>query len=548
MRDGARAMTCADVWEAIARRTPGADAVIRGDVVLSWSRYDDRAGRLATHLVDAGLAPGSTVGLLMYNCLEYLEAHYAALKIRAVPINVNYRYLATELQHVLDDAACEAVIVHGSLAPRLAAIADELPRLRRIIEVAEERDQRAATFERYDDVVAASEPIEHSTDRRPDDRYMLYTGGTTGLPKGVAYENGTMTRFFVNAMTRRADLPVPDDVDALADTAAALVDDGTSPRSIPCCPLMHGTGIWLGAMGPQLLGGAVIVTPSGRFDPREVWSSVDQHGADSIVIVGDVFARPLLAEFDRARESGEGYDASTLSTITSSGAMFSLETKQQLIERLPQVVIRDVLGSSEGAMGSMVTTAADLGAGTARFVPNPGVVVIDGDDRPVRPGSGDIGVVASSGGNPPIGYHNDPDKSAATFRFIDGIRHTIHGDMASVELDGSITLLGRGSHCINTGGEKVFPEEVEEALKTIDGVTDALVFGENDERFGQRVAAVASVEAPNVVRAIDLMEHVRSTLSSYKVPRRIEMVDRVPRHANGKADYAAARALADSAR
>jgi 3-oxocholest-4-en-26-oate---CoA ligase len=536
------ALTCVDVWEHIARAIPDADAVIQGDLVRSWGEYDDRAGRLAAHFQSTGLTAGSTVGIFMFNSPEYLDAHYAALKLRAVPINVNYRYLDAELTYLLTDAGCEAVVFHSSLAERIAAVAPSLPRVRTWIEVADD-EHHIDLAVRYDEVIAAHHP-RAPIERFADDVYMLYTGGTTGMPKGVQYRMGSMTQFFVQSAAARAGVPVPVDAAAAATTAAQMVASGTAPRTIPCCPLMHGTGIWLGAVGPHLLGGASVLTESGRFAAREVWSAVEQHRANTLIIVGDVFAKPLLDDLERGSLDGRPIDTSSVHSITSSGAMFSIETKRRLIDWMPALSIRDVLGASEGAMGYMVTTASSLDTATASFMPNPGVIVINDNDQPVAPGSGEIGVVASTGGNVPIGYHNDATKSSATFREINGARYAIHGDMAMVHGDGSITLLGRGSQCINTGGEKVFPEEVEESLKSCVGVRDALVFGVADERFGQRIVAVASLDAtgnanddaPELITE-RIIEHARARLSGYKVPRKIALVGDVPRFANGKADY-----------
>ncbi len=545
-------LTCTGVWERIAATVPDAEAIAHGHVTRTWGEFDDRSAQLAAHLAAAGLGPGSSVGLFLYNAPEYLEAHYAALKVRGVPVNLNYRYRERELSYVLADAECEAVVFHSSLGERIEAVAASMRGVRTWIEVADDGNTVAGRRDGvvgYEDAIAGHRPMAPGV-RHDDDVYMLYTGGTTGAPKGVQYRLGSMSRFFVQASATRAGMPIPDSVEAAAALAAELHRTGDAPRTIPCCPLMHGTGIWIGAMGPHLLGGAVILTPSGRFDAHEVWTAAVEHQADSLVIVGDVFALPLLDELDVAAAEGRPYDVSGVTTITSSGAMLSAESKARLIDRMPQLTIRDVLGSTEGAMGSMVTTASSAGAPTASFVPNPNVVVLDEHDQPVQPGSGVVGVLASSGGNVPIGYRNDADKSAQTFRDVRGVRHAIHGDMATVDADGSITLLGRGSHCINTGGEKVYPEEVEEVIKSHPDVRDALVFGVADERFGQRVVAVTSVSRGGSTdggRTSDddlerrVIAHVRAELSSYKAPKQVVVIDDVPRLPNGKADYRTAR-------
>jgi len=291
----------------------------------------------------------------------------------------------------------------------------------------------------------------------------------------------------------------------------------------------------------MLMGSAVVLMESRGLDVDELWETIERHQVSSAVIVGDAFARPMLRVLNDRAEAGNPFDASSLQMIVSSGAMFSTEVKDGLRKHLPTLVINDILGSTEGGMGANVSATDADGRETAKFELNPGVRVFDEDDNEVQPGSGVVGMVASTSANVPLGYYKDEEKSARTFRTIGGARYTFHGDMATVEADGSITLLGRGSNCINTGGEKVFPEEVEEAVKTHPSVRDCLIFGVDDERFGQRVVGVASIDPDSETSGEDLIAHSKSCLSHFKAPRQVVIVDTVPRAPNGKADYGTAR-------
>jgi fatty-acyl-CoA synthase len=316
------------------------------------------------------------------------------------------------------------------------------------------------------------------------------------------------------------------------------------PRSLAACPLMHGTGMWIGSMLPLLAGGSVVTTSHLGFDPHVLWGLVEEHEVSDLVIVGDAFARPLLAALDEAERRGRPYNLTSLKQILSSGVMWSAETKEGLL-RHHDMVLNDLMGSTEGSMGGSVMSRENRAA-TGRFQLNDGVKVITDDGRLVVPGSGEIGKVATST-FVPLGYYKDPVKSAETFREIDGVRYSFPGDYATVEADGSITLLGRGSVCINTAGEKVFPEEVEEAVKRHPAVFDALVVGLPDERFGERVVAVASFQPGEHCEPGALIDFAREHLAGYKLPKQVVFVDRVQRAPNGKADYKWARQAAASA-
>jgi fatty-acyl-CoA synthase len=483
--------------------------------------------------------------MYLYNGPEYCETNFAAMKIRGVPINVNYRYLDHELTYLLDNADAEALVFHSSLADRVARVRDQLPKLRLLVEV---DDGPAADGTRHIEGATGYEALQQRftpAERIPpqgDELYMLYTGGTTGMPKGVMYAMSDFTGFFLKTYPQMVGMAKLGSVGDLPDLAR---EDRAAGRAIVAMsgpPLMHGTGCWLGMMVPHMLGGTAALLAHRGLDPIELWDTVSRERVNLLVIVGDAFARPMLRALD---EHPGRWDASCLHTLVSSGAMFSLEVKQRLIEHLPQLAIADVLGSTEGGMGNSIVRAG-ASAETARFRPNPTTRVFTEDGREVKPGSGEIGMVAN-GGMVPIGYYKDPEKSARTFRTIGGVRYGFAGDMATVEADGTITLLGRGSNCINSGGEKIFPEEVEVALKSHAAVEDALVFGVPDERFGQRVVGVASLVPGGVATVEAITADARARLASFKLPKELVLVARVPRAPNGKADYTAARKLFEEA-
>ena len=391
-----------------------------------------------------------------------------------------------------------------------------------------------------DAVTTPPAPRRH---RCEDDVYMLYTGGTTGLPKGVMYPIGGLTTAFAGMVAEGVGCAPFTGSSELAATATKMIGTGNQQTALPACPLMHGTGVWLGALLPHLMGGTVVVLERRSFDPDELWQTVEREAVTTLVIVGDAFARPMLQALRTAAAAGRPYLTDSVNTYISTGAVLSAEVKAGLLEHTPSAVIMDVLGSTEGAMGRHIAVRGAVGT-TATFAVLPRTRVLRADDSDVDPGSGEVGVVAVSGPNLPLGYHKDDAKTRRTFRSIDGVRYSFPGDMATVAADGTMTLLGRGSTCINTGGEKVFPEEVEEVVKTHPAVVDCLVFGDADERYGQRVVGVYAT-ATDAERATTdtVIAHAAARLAGYKVPRQLRLVDQVPRWPNGKADYRAARRL-----
>ncbi|EAW41412.1 acyl-CoA synthase [marine gamma proteobacterium HTCC2080] len=531
------------IWESVADAVPEHIALIQGERRITWRDYESRSARLAQGLMEAGLGKHAKVGMYLYNSPEYAETNFAALKIGGVPINVNYRYLDEELFYLLENADVEALVFHRSLGNRVARICHRLPQLKIMISVddgvPEDDSEEPSAAIPYESLIAKNSGAARITPEG-DEIYMFYTGGTTGMPKGVMYPVKDFTEFFMRGFPSMIGLSPFETADQMAVTAKQLFDSNATVVSMSGPPLMHGTGSWLGLMFPHMLGGTSVMLESRGLKPEEVWDAIDQHKIAQLVIVGDAFAKPLL----RALEAEpDRWNTSSLRMMISSGAMFTTQVKRDLIEHIPELAIADVLGSTEGGMGQSIMTKDTPASETAKFMLLPtSKVLLPDSSREVTPGSGEVGMVAQSG-MVPLGYYKDPKKSAGTFKEIDGKRYAFPGDMATVAADGSINLLGRGSNCINTGGEKVFPEEVEEALKLHDAVEDALVFGLDDERFGSRVAGVVSLEKAKSAAAEDIVSATRTVLASYKLPKELIVVPKVPRAPNGKADYKAAKQL-----
>jgi len=531
-------MHFASVWEAIADVIGDETAVVHGDTRRTWTEYDERAARMAAAYTAAGLGPGSKIGLYMYNGNEYLEAQFGGFKMRGVPVNVNYRYLDEELWYLLDNADADALVFHSSLGDRVARVVDRLPKLKLLVEVDDGGAGQVPGALAYETVLAGHDPMPRIT-RAEDDIYMLYTGGTTGMPKGVMYAMGGMTGGFVTSGFPLLGLAAPSDASEIAGLVKGAADAGNRLISIPAAPLMHGTGVWLGAFIPHLAGGVVATLQNRSLDADELLRLVEAEGVTNLTIVGDAFAKPIIRALDAAIAAGRPYDTSSLKMVISSGVMWTAEVKEQLLDRVEQLVLLDAIGSTEGSMGMSITMKG-LPPSTAKFSQMPTTKVFTDDDREVQPGSGEIGMVAA-GGNVPLGYFKDPEKSARTFRVINGQRYSFPGDLAMVADDGSLILLGRGSQVINSGGEKIFPEEVEEAVKRVAGVHDCLVVGIDDEKFGQAVTAVVSLNEGATATEGEIIAGVKGQLAGFKAPKRVVFVTQVPRAPNGKADYKAAK-------
>jgi 3-oxocholest-4-en-26-oate---CoA ligase len=525
----------ATVFESIADAVPEATAVVQGGIRRSWREFDDIAARLAGSFVAAGLGPGSKVAEYLFNSPEYLEVYTAALKMRAIPVNINYRYLDDELLYLLDNSDAEVLVFHSSLGDRVARVSGRATKLKLLVEV-DDGGEHLDGAARYAELLEGSTAAPRVA-RDAEDITMVYTGGTTGMPKGVMTPVGPGVEVLMQTTPPLVGLAPLTDPAEIAPLVSQLADEGRLLSSLPACPLMHATGLSIGALPAMMFGGAVVLLEDRGLNADELWSTIEREHVNALTIVGDAFSRPLLRELDE----GRARDLSSLLIMCSSGAMFSAEIKAGLLRHLPQLMIIDFIAATEGTMG-MAIAAKDAPPVTGRFLPSPGVKVFNEHDEEIAPGSGGTGVVAIPGAIPD-GYYKDDVKTASTFREIDGVRYSVPGDWASVEADGSITLLGRGSQCINTGGEKVYPEEVEEAVKRHPAVADCLVFGLADERFGQRVVAVASLEDGATASAEEVLADLRTRLSAYKVPRQLALVEDAPRSPSGKADYPKAREL-----
>ncbi len=511
----------ADLWERVVDTVPNHEALVCGEQRLSFQAVDDRTNQLAHALAAAGIGPGDHVALYLYNSVEYLEGMLAAFKLRAVPINVNYRYVEDELRYLLDDADARAIIFHHEFAQMLERIRDDLPLLRTSIDTND-----------YETVLATQSAERDFATRTPDDLYVLYTGGTTGMPKGVMWRHEDV---FFGAMGGAGGGGTP-------ITAPEQIEERCrEPRvkCIPACPFMHGTAHWL-AFGTLFTGGTVIVYPNHHFDALELWQLVAKEQANFLVIVGDAFARPLLDALDTPE--GAALDVSSCRVLLSGGAILSPAMKHALVEHLPGTIIVDGYGASEtGGQGQSVSVAGAVVHGAPRFAMNDETTVLDDELRPAQPNA--VGWLARRG-HIPLGYYKDPQKTAATFPMIDGVRWAVPGDHAVLDDDGMITLLGRGSVSINTGGEKVYPEEVEAVLKAHGSVQDAIVVGVPDERWGERVVAVIQPRAGAEIVTNSLQEHTRARVARYKVPRDVVVVDEIVRSPSGKPDYRWARSTA----
>ena len=515
---------------------PDREALVCDQRRLTFAELDERATRLAHHLAARGIGPGDHVGLYLYNGTEYLEAMLAAFKLRAVPVNVNYRYGADELRYLLADADARAIVYHGELESRLAPLTEDIPELATFVRVDDgTTSSSTAPLEAvdYEHALAAADPARDFGPRSCDDLYVLYTGGTTGMPKGVMWRHEDV---FFGALGGGggggAPISTPEE---LADRAR----DGRRLRCLPACPFMHGTAHWM-ALSALLTGGTVVVSPDRKLDPVRLWRLVAREQVQLLVIVGDAFARPLVEALDQPDLAG--VDLSQCSVILSGGAILSPAVKTALAEQLPGSVVVDGYGASEtGGQGQSVTVAGAEPSPTPRFTVNDQTTVLD--DALAPAGVGVVGRLARRG-HIPLGYYKDPAKTAATFPVVDGVRWSVPGDHARIEADGTITLLGRGSVSINTGGEKVYPEEVESALKAHPAVFDAIVVGIPDDRWGERVVAVVQARPGDSPDLADLADHVRTRLADYKAPRAVVLVDAVERSPSGKPDYRWAKATA----
>jgi len=526
----------ARAWRTVAELRPDRVAIVCGDRRLTFRELDARAARLACVLRDAGVGADDKVSIMCVNAPEYLETFYAAQKIGAVPVNVNYRYVGAELAYLLDNSDTAALVFHDDFAPTVADALATLPADRQphvLLQVAHAGNRElfdgALDYER----AISDASLELPTTREPsgDDLVFVYTGGTTGSPKAVMWRSDDL---YVSLWQMARPGTQPPDVET------AMLADKRAATCLPACPLMHGTGLFI-ALSTLGGGGTVVLLDTQRLDADAVWDAVEREHVQACTIVGDAFARPMLAALDAAPNR---WDLSSLRAITSSGVTWSPQTKRGLLEHLPDVILIDSLGASEGIMTRTETRTGDEIA-PARFKASERVVVVTDDGELVRPGDDVIGMLGV-GGAIPLGYYKDPEKTAATFRSVGERRYSIPGDYASIDADGTIRLLGRGSACINTGGEKVYPEEVELALRSHADVFDCVVVGVPDERWGEKIVALVQAREGHHIDPDELREHCRKTLAAYKVPKQVVIVESLERSPAGKADYKRLRELAAS--
>lgn len=531
--------TYPNMWESICAAQPDVPIFIQDGRTLSYGAFDAAADALARHLLDAGLQHQSKVAIYTPNRPEYLVAFYAAFKAGLAPSNVNYRYAAKEIIQLLGNGDAEAVIFDAAYLPVVLEVRAHVPRVKTWVAIAGEGVALPTGIEDYAAVTAnvpAIRPTVAPWGRSADDIMLLFTGGTTGAPKGVMWRQGDMIGRFGYGSNPALDLgPLAHP----ADAGARVAEHPSSFRSLVACPLMHGTGL-ISSLAVIAMGGTIVLLPPGSFDAQLLWNTVERERANRVTIVGQAFAQPMLAELDAHPDR---WDLSSLTLIGSSGTMWSRENKQGLLRHLPDIQLSDSFSSSEAfGMAQSITTRSGESA-TGSFSLTPTCAVFTEDGRRVAPGSGERGRIAI-GGHIPLGYYKDPAKSADTFPVYEGARWSVPGDWATVSADGDIVVLGRGSQCINTGGEKVFPEEVEEALKTHPAVVDAAVTGVPDPRFGERI--VALVRLGETASEDELREHVRSALATYKAPRHVFTVAAIDRLANGKLDYPAVKSAAQA--
>ena len=507
----------------------------------TYREMEERANRLAHHLAAQGIGKDDHVGIYAYNSVEWVETLWAVFKLRAVWININYRYVEDELRYLFDNADLKALVFAREFAPRVAGVRESMPLLKHLIMLEDGTGADASGLDAidYEEALAAQSPERDFAPRSEDDRYILYTGGTTGMPKGVVWRHKDVFMALGGGIDpisgERATNP-----GVMVERGKAM---GMSISFLPIAPLMHGATQWA-VMGQSFTGNRVILMP--KFDPAEVWRLVEEEKINSIMITGDAMGRPMIEELQGA---SAGRDVSSLFTLSSSAATFSPTVKDAFFEKFPNLMMIDAVGSSETGNTGMVTVQP----GQTEMKGGPTVkklgetVVLDEDGKIIPPGTGQIGKIAR-GGDIPLEYYKDPKKSAETFVTYDGVRYSMPGDYATIEADGSITLIGRGSVSINSGGEKIFPEEVEAAVKSHPDVFDCTVVGVPDERFGERVCAVVQLREGRTPTLESVQEQCRTKIAGYKVPREMHAVDQIVRSPSGKPDYRWAKDAALAAR
>ena len=535
-------LSVADIHEAIAASRPDEDCLVFRDRRLSWAEVTERTRRLANYLIGRGLGVHrerstlqghetgqSHMAVYLHNGNEYLECMLGAFKARVAPFNVNYRYVAEELRYLLTDAHAEAVVVHSQFAPVLAEVLPDLPKLTLILQVADDSGNAllpGAVW--YEDALAQSSADKPPVTPSPDDLYILYTGGTTGMPKGVLWRNG--------------DANIECFGGSAADTIEGIVAEATGGlKALLAPPFMHGAGHWMSFRTWNAGGTVYVQSVPDRLDPIDVWSMIEREALNFLLIVGDAFARPLLDELARG-----SYDLSTLTVLLSGGAPLSANLKDEFLKHLPTLMIVDGLGSSE-AGGQLSHVSAGSGATTGTFAITAGNHVLSENlDRELAAGEDELGWLAKSG-RLALGYLGDPTKTDRTYPVVDGVRYAVPGDRARLRADGIIELHGRDSVTINSGGEKIFAEEVEAAIKAHTGVYDCVVAGRPSERWGNEVVAIVRTREGYDVDEASLLAEAERHVARYKLPKAFVFVPEIVRSPSGKADYRWAKQTAADA-
>lgn len=519
----------ADLFEAAADAFGDREYLVADGKRRTYAQMEERANRLAHALADLGIGPGDHVGIYSYNSIEWVETAWAVFKLRAIWININYRYVEEELRYLFTNADLTALVLQREFAPHVAHLADDLSTLEHIVVIEDGSSEPDPTTNslHYEDLMAAGSPERDFGPRSGSDHYILYTGGTTGMPKGVVWEHKNVLFALgggVDPMTNvRVERP---------EEFVQKGQDGLCMTHFPIAPLMHGATQW-SVIGRSFVGDRIILT--AKFDPVNVWKTIDNEKVNSVMVTGDAMAKPMIEALD---DAALNVDLSSLFAVVSSAALFSAPVKDRYFEKLPNILITDAIGSSEGGNNGMTVVTKDTTAMKSGPTVNAlgETVVFDEQMNKVERGSGVIGKIARTG-DIPVGYYNDPVKTAEVFIMVDGVRYVMPGDFATLEADGTITLLGRGSVVINSGGEKIFPEEVESAVRSHPALTDAIVCGAPDERWGQTVAAIVAPRSGREVTLAEIQEHCRSHIAGYKVPRLLFVVDAIQRSPSGKPDY-----------
>ena len=536
----------AEISEAIAAAIPDRECLVFRDRRYSWAQFNERSRRLGNYLASRGLgcrqergtlenfeSGQDHLGIYLHNCNEYLESMVGAFKARVAPFNVNYRYVDDELIYLLNDADARGLVYHARFAPNVARIRGELPNLDVLLQIADDSGHALLPGAvDYEAALAQASPARPALAWSGDDLYILYTGGTTGMPKGVLWRQEDI---FFGALGGTPTMgPRFTSVEAIVEAASQ-----GNLRACPAPPLMHGAAHWMAFMTMHQGGTVVIQSHPERLDPDDIWSTIEREKVRFLVIVGDAFGRPLIDQLDKKK-----YDLSAFGILLSGGAILTPALKDEFLARIPNLMIIDGFGASEtGGQGQQVSLGGGK-ASTGTFRMNEDTVVLRQDMHGLlAPGSEESGWLARKG-HVPLGYFKDAEKSAKTFPQIGGVRWAVPGDHATVAADGTITVLGRGSVSINSGGEKIYPEEVEKALKHHPSVYDAVVVGTPSQRFGQQVTAVVQTRAGETPSEDELAEFAAMHLARYKLPRAILFVDEMVRSPSGKADYRWAKKLA----